>query len=138
MENQKGKEKKGSATFTKVFFYVKKYLPPPPPKFVTFWRREKGLKSPLFLDYRFLQLASNSNKFLLFSLTCSQIWLSPLVEDRKSKSNKQFLSVNQSCCCCSCSCFPSQARVFCFQFCQVGGLVIIQRKMNEPEFMQQI
>ncbi len=85
-------------------------------------KKKKGsAKSPLFLRFlRFLQLASNSNKFLLFSLTCSQSWLSLLLwiaSVCRWMSNKPFLSVNQTCCCCcscSCSCFQSQARVLLF------------------------
>jgi len=49
-------------------------------------KEKYGLSSP-YLDYSSLQVASTLQcfkKFLLVSLTCSQIWLSPLVGDCSS------------------------------------------------------
>ncbi len=58
--------------------FVKKKVPKLP-----YFEELFCLKSP-YLDNGFLQVAKiekDSEFFLLFSLTCSQIWLIPLVDD---------------------------------------------------------
>jgi hypothetical protein len=64
--------------------------------------RKKNVTSSPYLDYRSLKVASKNNgvsqtnKKLLVSLTCSQIWRSPLLEDRQSTHTSWNWEKNQN------------------------------------------
>jgi hypothetical protein len=74
-------QKKGAATSIKDYYYYYYFNP----KFATFCGEEGSNSHIWTTDSSISPVHSQGfKKNLLFSLSCSQVWLNPLVEDRQS------------------------------------------------------